>query len=59
MQKGEDVEQDKNKIRENAINVHGVDDMSTKDVEAYATHYYPAHRARVEWVNDSSGERYF
>jgi hypothetical protein len=38
-------------LRPEAVHVHGVDDMSTKDIEGYFSDYQPI---KIEWVNDTS-----
>lgn len=37
--------------RPDTVHLHGVDDMSTKDIEAYFAEYQPS---KIEWVNDTS-----
>lgn len=37
--------------RAEAILLHGVDDLSTKDIETYCKEHPPA---KVEWINDQS-----
>uniref|UniRef100_A0A060T994 ARAD1C36190p n=1 Tax=Blastobotrys adeninivorans TaxID=409370 RepID=A0A060T994_BLAAD len=37
-----------------AVHLKGVDEMSTKNVNDYVTHYVPDHPFSIEWVNDES-----
>ena len=40
-------------VRPDALFVHGVDDMSTKDVFAYFSDFGPG---SIEWIDDTSCE---
>ena len=42
---------DDDKVRLNAIHIHGVDDMSTQHVFNYFAEFAPT---AVEWIDDSS-----
>ena len=51
----EDMEKDKNKeaiLRPEAIFLHGLDEMSTKDIRTYCNDLPPLEK--IEWINDTS-----
>lgn len=36
------------------VNIYGVDELSTENLQAFASEHFPAHKPKVEWINDSS-----
>lgn len=47
----DEIKQSGPQARPDTVHLHGVDDMSTKDIEAYFAEYQPS---KIEWVNDTS-----
>ena len=43
------------KVRPNAVHLHGLDEMSTKDVFEFLSLYGPRN---IEWINDKSCENH-
>jgi hypothetical protein len=35
----------------NKVHIRGLDELTTTDIETYATQYYVAQKPKVEWVD--------
>ena len=45
---------DPSQIRYEAVHVRGVDNLSTDDVQLYASTLYPSFEFKIEWIDDTS-----
>ena len=38
------------------VHIRGLDDLTTKDIEAFSTEHFPSHKPKVEWVDGEQSD---